>query len=155
MGRGQSGGFGSSLSLYLLCPSYSVLRPPSSKPGKCLGISLTFAGGLQRSENCMPEKVHPQSLSQTRKSISFDLFDSVNLQPPTAFHSTNSSSTSAGAHLFNLERQKSSVDFYSVTMAPKKSKTADTINSRLALVMKSGKGTPFLEICIFPKCIIN
>jgi hypothetical protein len=34
------------------------------------------------------------------------------------------------------------LDFQSVTMAPKKAKkTADSINSRLALVMKSGKGT--------------
>jgi len=53
----------------------------------------------------------------------------------------NSTLISAGAHLSQVTTAEVIKDFYSVTMAPKKAKkAADSINSRLALVMKSGKG---------------
>lgn len=41
---------------------------------------------------------------------------------------------------FSQSYRKSRLDFDSVTMAPKSKKSGDNINSRLALVMKSGKG---------------
>ena len=43
---------------------------------------------------------------------------------------------------YQVNSVRSPRDSYSVTMAPKKSKkSSDNINARLALVMKSGKGT--------------
>lgn len=89
------------------------------------------------------DELSVRRISHNEKKKLHRIFSLNHLQTPTA-----------GAHSqsfnppFYLQFDRKSGDFDSVTMAPKSKKSGDNINSRLALVMKSGKG----EIAIRHAC---
>lgn len=115
---------------------YRTLQESYQRRDKLLtqssGAEELFAGGSPTTKEGKKKKFNP--------IFSF--------KPSPDNNNGRSAPSSFDPPFYSQSDRKSRFDFDSVTMAPKSKKSGDNINSRLALVMKSGKGEiGFKDIC--------
>lgn len=109
-----------------------VVTPKAATVISCLTKIYVLTQTTFGPEKSSPDESHTQKNSL---EISFSFSSPDTQRPERIFHS------STHLLLYFSIRSKVAFDFDSVTMAPKSAKkSGDNINSRLALVMKSGKG---------------